>query len=94
MSQSESIQVQVVYARPEGIFLKDCVLAAGATIDDALAASGLTNRHPEIDWQVHQVGVYGKVTKRSQALVDGDRVEVYRPLEETARASRAELAKE
>jgi len=91
MTDTGSIQVQVVYARPDGLFLKDCVLAPGATIDDALAASGLMDRHPEIDWQMHQVGVYGKVLKREYTLVDGDRVEIYRPLEETARSSRSEL---
>ncbi|HDP90362.1 MAG TPA: RnfH family protein [Thioalkalivibrio sp.] len=94
MSEKGSIQVQVVYARPEGIFLNDCVLAPGATIDDALLASGLMNRHSEIDWQVLQVGVYGKVLKRSHELVDGDRVEIYRPLEEMARSSREELTRD
>lgn len=85
MDQSESIQVQVVYARSDGVFLENCTLAQGATIDDAIQASGVTNRHPEIDWEIHQAGVFGKVLQRTHKLVDGDRVEIYRPLGEKTR---------
>lgn len=87
MSQTEHVQVQVVYARPEGTFLTECELVPGATIDDALAQSGLLQLHPEIDWATHQVGVFGKVMPRDHALSPGDRVEIYRPLENPEKTS-------
>jgi hypothetical protein len=51
---------------------------------------------PEIDLGHFKVGIYGKLTKLSQALEDGDRVEIYRPLiadPKEARKRRAEEGK-
>lgn len=56
----------------------DCVsltLPAGATLRDALLASGLP-----VDLQAQAFGVFGKRASLNRRLADGDRVEVYRPL--------------
>ena len=55
-------------------------LPADATVGEALRASGLLSRHPEIDLAQHRLGVWGKLRGAGDALRDGDRVEVYRPL--------------
>ncbi|SRR5258706_14333098 len=55
-------------------------LPAGATVHDALRASGLLERHADIDLAAQKVGVWGKVRALDAPLRDGDRVEVYRPL--------------
>ena len=47
---------------------------------DAVRASGLLQRHPEIDLGRHRIGIYGRVVAKQAPLADGDRVEVYRPL--------------
>jgi hypothetical protein len=73
-------RVEVVYALPEG---EDAVLvdlARAPTALDAVRASGLLERHPEIDLRKLKLGVYGKVIAASAPLSDGDRVEIYRPL--------------
>ena len=52
-----ALRVEVVYALPQG---EDCVtveLAQGATALDAVRASGLLERHPEIDLQRHRLGI-------------------------------------
>jgi putative ubiquitin-RnfH superfamily antitoxin RatB of RatAB toxin-antitoxin module len=75
-----ALRVEVVYALPAG---EDCValeLPAGATALDALRASGVLERHPEIDLRRHRLGIYGKAVAGHAPLADGDRVEVYRPL--------------
>lgn len=75
-----ALRVEVVYALPAG---EDCValeLPAGATALDALRASGILERHPEIDLRRHRLGIYGKAVTAQAPLADGDRVEVYRPL--------------
>ena len=56
-------------------------LAAGATVADALAASGLRSRHPELAWETLPVGIWGALCRRDVALRDRDRVEVYRGLQ-------------
>jgi hypothetical protein len=70
----------VVYALPGGEDAVSLELRAGATAADAVRASGLLERHPEIDLGRHRIGIYGRVVAQQAQLADGDRVEVYRPL--------------
>ena len=55
-------------------------LAPGATVADALRASGLQARHPGLALEALPVGIWGAFCERSDALRDRDRVELYRPL--------------
>jgi putative ubiquitin-RnfH superfamily antitoxin RatB of RatAB toxin-antitoxin module len=75
-----SLRVEVVYALPEREDAVSVSLPAGASALDALRASGLLERHPEIDLARQKIGVYGRVVSAEARLRDGDRVEVYRPL--------------
>lgn len=75
------MRVTVCYA-PAGApaDLRDCELPEASTVADALRASGLLERHPEIDLGQHRVGIFGRLESLETALRPGDRVEVYRPL--------------
>jgi len=55
-------------------------LAEGATLADALRASGLLESHPQIDLARQRVGVWGRLCELDTPLRARDRVEVYRPL--------------
>jgi putative ubiquitin-RnfH superfamily antitoxin RatB of RatAB toxin-antitoxin module len=83
MARAESgatIAVSVVYCPgPGAVDEVDLRLAATATLRDALAASGLAERHPGID--LRRAGVWGHVRRPEHVLRDGDRVEVYRALQ-------------
>jgi hypothetical protein len=75
-----TLEVEVVYALPGS---EDAVLVrlpAGATVAEAVAASGILTRHPEIAAARQQLGIHGKRTEPGVALSQGDRVEIYRPL--------------
>ena len=69
-----------MYALPGGEDAVSLELRAGATAADAVRASGLLQRHPEIELGRHRIGIYGRVVAGEAPLADGDRVEVYRPL--------------
>jgi uncharacterized protein len=75
-----AIRVQFVFARPGDIFLTELELPEGASIGDAIDASGLYQRLPGFDLALHRTGVYGKVLPLDHRLASGDRVEIYRPL--------------
>lgn len=75
-----ALRVEVVYALPDGEDAVPVELARGQTAMDAVRASGLLERHPEIDLRQVKLGIYGRVVSASAALADGDRVEIYRPL--------------
>lgn len=74
------ITVEVVYATPAEQAVVTARLRAGATVAQAIGASGLLVRFPEIDLSKQAVGIYGKRVRPSDPVADGDRVEIYRPL--------------
>jgi putative ubiquitin-RnfH superfamily antitoxin RatB of RatAB toxin-antitoxin module len=75
-----SLRIEVVYALPAGEDAVTLKLLPGATAADAVRASGVLERHPEIDLARQKIGIYGRVVKAQTPLRDGDRVELYRPL--------------
>jgi len=74
------IAVEVAYALPEKQYLRRVTLDAGATVEQAITASGLLALRTDIDLAKNKVGVYSRPVKLTDALSDGDRVEIYRPL--------------
>ncbi|GAB3266229.1 RnfH family protein [Chitinimonas naiadis] len=77
---SDTIQVEVACAIPDKQRLVVLHLAAGSTVADALAASGLAAMFPELTLADCPVGVHGRVCAPNAVLRELDRVEVYRPL--------------
>ena len=51
-----------------------------STAQDAIRLSGLLEQFPEIDLTENKLGIFGKVVKAAQPLMEGDRVEIYRPI--------------
>ena len=77
---SEMLDVEVCYALPGKQELVKLNLPAGATVQQALEASGLLAKYPEIDLKKNKFGIFAKLSKLDTALRDRDRVEIYRPL--------------
>jgi uncharacterized protein len=69
--RSCAVRVEVVMAYPDGAQTRSLDVPAGATVRDALAASGL---------EADACGIFGKRVALDHRLQDGDRLEVYRPL--------------
>lgn len=88
-----AINITVAYALPDVQYDESLELESGATVDDALAAIADKPPFSALDLEHAPVGVFNRLVKnRTQALHDGDRVEIYRPLEVdpmTARQQRA-----
>ncbi|MGP4123654.1 MAG: RnfH family protein [Sodalis sp. (in: enterobacteria)] len=74
------IRVEVFYALPECQYLRQLVLKEGSTLEQAIRASGLLALRREINLDVNKVGIFSRSAKLKDALSDGDRVEIYRPL--------------
>ena len=74
------MKIEVVYALPEKAEAVRLDLADGSTLMQALEASGLLAKYPEIDVKKNKFGIYAKLAKADAALRDRDRVEIYRPL--------------
>jgi len=79
-AEPRTITVEVVFARPDQQWLVRLTLAVGATVDEALKQSGLFDEIPELRADPHVIGIHGKPVAVDCVVVDGDRVEIYRPL--------------
>lgn len=81
MAHAEAFGVSVAYSPRAGeVDEVGLSLPPGATLVDAVRASGLLLRHPEIDLAVLRTGVWGRVKPPDTPLREHDRVEIYRPL--------------
>ncbi len=85
--------VAVCYALPDVSFLVQLEVAAGTTIVQAIAASGVLARFPEIDLARNKLGLFGKLKPADTVLRDGDRIEIYRPLQADPMESRRRRAR-
>ena len=77
---AETIRVELVYALSATQDVISLSLAAGSTVAQAIEASGLLAKHPEIDLAKNKLGIFAKLAKADTVLRDRDRVEIYRPL--------------
>ncbi len=93
MADAGLIRVQVCYALPQDCFSADLSLPEGATLLQAVRESGVLQRHPEIDLNTQKLGIFGKIKPADTLLRDGDRVEIYRPLQADPMETRRRRAK-
>ena len=85
---SALLSIEVCYALPNEQALIPVELPEGATVQQALDASGILKRYPQIDLEKQKVGVFGKLKPLDTVLADHDRVEIYRPLIVDPKAAR------
>lgn len=79
MEPPESIQVSAVFALPERQVVVNLVVAKGTTVTQAVEASGLRRRFPQIG-DSPSCAVFGRAVTPDYVLRPGDRVEILRPL--------------
>ena len=77
---NDKIDIEVVYALPARQTLLEQQVATGTTVVDAIRASGILDKYPEIDLATSKLGIFGKLIKPDTVLREKDRIEIYRPL--------------
>lgn len=97
MSEEKLMTVEVAYAQPHKQALLEVEVPVGATALQAAQQSGIAGKFADIDLDNAKMGIFGKVVSPKQVLKEGDRVEIYRPLQadpKDVRKARAARAKE
>jgi putative ubiquitin-RnfH superfamily antitoxin RatB of RatAB toxin-antitoxin module len=82
------LRVSVALAFPGRQEVVELELAPGATVGDAVDAARFSERFPGIEVSALATGVWSRPRPREAKLRDGDRVELYRPLQADAKAQR------
>lgn len=94
MPEPGPLTVSVIYAEPERVFTASLSLAAGATVADAIAASGLRAARPDVEVSPARLGIFARKATLATVLRDGDRVEIYRPLKLDPKEARRRRARQ
>ncbi|WP_367382034.1 RnfH family protein [Stenotrophomonas cyclobalanopsidis] len=82
------IEVEVVLAWPQQVLSRRLQLTEGATVAEAIAAAAL-----EGSADCPAAAVHGVLARPQQALLDGDRVELLRPLQADPKENRRRRAR-
>mgnify|MGYP000349934059 FL=1 len=86
--------VEVAYALPDKQSLVSLEVEKGATLKDAIEASGILDSFEQIDLIKDRVGIFSKFATLDTILREKDRVEIYRPLVADPKKARKERASE
>ncbi len=85
-------KIEVAYASSDKQELITVTLTQEETVQQLINKSGILEKFPEINLQKMPVGIFGKVCKLNMHAKAGDRIEIYRPLQQNpmdARRNRA-----
>jgi putative ubiquitin-RnfH superfamily antitoxin RatB of RatAB toxin-antitoxin module len=74
------ILIEVAYALPQKQLIIPIKVKQGITAAEAIQLSGITKKFPEINLEVNQIGIFGKLTQLDHVMRERDRIEIYRPL--------------
>jgi len=74
------ILIEVAYALPQKQIIIPIKIKAGVTAQEAIKASDIIKKFPEIDLNINQIGIFGKLTQLDHVIRERDRIEIYRPL--------------
>ena len=77
---NDKMTIEIAYATPELQKIIECDFDLGVSPRDAVRQSGIRQYFADIDPDSCKLGVFGKSISEDYDLVDGDRIEIYRPL--------------
>jgi putative ubiquitin-RnfH superfamily antitoxin RatB of RatAB toxin-antitoxin module len=92
MVKLDTVHIQLCYALPEKVVVIDIDIEAGCTLEEVISKSGLLAQFPEIDLTQNKIGIYSKLKPLDTVARDGDRIEIYRPLQADPMESRRRRA--
>lgn len=87
------MKVSVTYAEPDHQEWIEFEAPEGTTAQEAIRMSGIQERFPHADLESKKIGIFGKPVKSGQELREGDRVEIYRPLQVDPKKARTRQSK-
>ncbi len=88
MSTGGGKQCVVAYATRDEQFLWHVELPERATVAEALAAARRIAGREDVPWEGADTGIFGRPCSPGDVPLEGDRIEIYRPLRSDPRERR------
>jgi len=82
----QNLKIEIVYAHAAKQIIVRTSVVAGTTVRDAVKRSGILRRVPSGISPAY--GIFGRRVAPDHRLGDGDRIEIYRPLQVDPRVAR------
>ncbi len=92
MAATGTITVELVFGLPGEQELSALTIDSTVTVGEAIRISGIADKFPQQHIDSCTVGIWGRVVTINQSLQQGDRIEIYRPLQIDPRDARRQLA--
>jgi len=86
------LAIEVAAALPDRQVVIPLVVDEGCTVWEAVEASKIGDRLPDLSVDPKRVGIFGRICQPERELKNGDRVEIYRPLTADPKEVRRQLA--
>ncbi len=86
------INVEIAYAKPEKQMLISISVAENCSVSEAILQSGILQAFPEIDLNSANVGIFSTLCSLEKIVENGDRIEIYRPLQTDPKDARRQRA--
>ncbi len=85
MDEKNTFAIEVAFAEPGKHIIIPVKVPEGTSVWEAVELSGILEKVPSIDLENQAIGVYGKIARKAkeQKVKEGDRVEIYRPVNST-----------
>ena len=74
------LNIEVAYATPDKQKIVSLQVEPGSDPRQVIATSGIAEFFPGVDFDSCDIGVFGKKIPPGYDLLEGDRIEIYRPL--------------
>lgn len=92
MVEVHVIDVEVAYAEADKQVIVPLQVPVGTSAGEAVRRSGLAEQFPDMDSNTAAIGVFGIPVSPCAPLAQGDRVEIYRPLQVDPKEARRQRA--
>ncbi len=85
---SDLITIEVAFGTAEQQEVIRLTVPMGTTLIEAVKQSGIRSRFPALDLDTLPKGVFGEHREHAYLVREGDRIEIYRPLQKDPKEAR------
>jgi putative ubiquitin-RnfH superfamily antitoxin RatB of RatAB toxin-antitoxin module len=86
------VDVEIAYATPEKQTLISISVSENCTVSEAILQSKILLEYPKLKLELLNVGIFSTPCTLEKVVEDGDRIEIYRPLQVDPKDARRQRA--
>ncbi|MSR16808.1 MAG: RnfH family protein [Methylococcaceae bacterium] len=86
------IKVEIAYAKPEKQVLISILVTENCTVGNAILESEILTQFSELNLDLLSLGIFSTPCTLEKKVEDGDRIEIYRPLQTDPKDARRQRA--